>query len=92
MKLTDLTTPEFLCSLSMACPAVLLKGCSLGGCPGVLQAGDELIIIGKFMSFRDRYQAGIEGRVGDDESAVIIDAKLVIEALKAYLNENPDTV
>lgn len=79
MKLTDLTPPDYQCAVSASCPAVL-------------QHGDKLIIIGKFMSFRDRYQAGIEDRVGDDESAVIIDAKLIIEALKAYLNENPDAV
>jgi hypothetical protein len=77
-------TPEALqCEIAASCPAVfevtpeaLQCGGSLSSCPGVFETAAEprmLLIIGKKPSAEQ--MAKIEGRVGEDEYAIVIGAE-----------------
>jgi hypothetical protein len=71
--LVDITPKRFLCSVSMACPAVLEAA-----------EDNSFVIIGQVC---DPAVDGLSGRVGKSEQAVKISAELLISALRPYLSK-----
>jgi len=62
-KLTEITPPHLRCSI--------------GACPAIHETeGEKLLIIGKKPS--DELMADLEGKVGEDEVALVIDKAMVM--------------
>ncbi len=81
MELTNITPIEYRFSHG-GCPAIY-TACEIGAsCPTVIAKGNTYVIIGAIV---DHAIAGIEGKVGEDETAIEISRALVDEAVNAGL-------
>jgi hypothetical protein len=71
IKLKDITPDQFLCSLSMACPAIFESN------------EGSFVIIGKIC---DQETPQLKERIGKNEIAVEIPQELLLSALRSHIS------